>query len=315
MMAACYDKASPTYQFNGRLGVTVCKQWKEFFGFLTALGPMPGYLSVLDRVPGTHEFNSKTTEWRRGRERQLLYGSVIRTVNQWSAQLGIPVGTITSRIRKNLPTHQVLSKNALPRFNRVGKRFGMLTVIQPVPSVFKYEMVKVKCDCGSSFKVAYFMLQNKIRSCGCVPGAEVKACPDVIVYAGKTKNLRQWQAICGVPAKIIAARIRAGFNMEQALGYEEIPERATGARHLSRLTGVKESTIRHRRNIGVHPDEVTRVESLDKSTLYTLDGITMSLSQWAAFLDINVATLRSRLYRGWSVEETLRIPDGNSSSY
>ncbi len=55
-------------------------------------------------------------------------------------------------------------------------------------------------------------------------------------------------------------------------------------------------------------------QSLNKrnNILITMDGRTMSLSQWARYLGIKRQTLRARLNRGWSHEKTLSCPLQNT---
>ena len=318
MQASCYDKSYPSYNFNGRLGVTVCERWKDFFNFLADVGTMPGYNSLLDRVPGSAVFDKNTTKWREGKERKLTYGNVTKTITEWSKELKVAKGTIASRLRKNLAVHSVLAPRGLSRHDLSGVRYGMLLVTTPKNTRFSHDMWRVKCDCGSIFTIAAKMLQtNKIKSCGCVPSRNVKLCPSVLMHEGRTRTLMQWQAACGVPAKEIAARIRRGLTVDQALGYEEIPVRMQGTKQMSLRSGLKESTIRNRRNINVHPDDLLNSRSLDKAKMYTMDGFTMSLGSWAEFLEVNLDTIRARLHRGWSIEEALKIPvegHGNNSS-
>jgi len=103
-------------------------------------------------------------------------------------------------------------------------------------------------------------------------------------------------------------------NSEIRLIAPEPKLRFKGTRQLSRLSGIKESTIRHRKKIGVHPDNLTQIQSIDKGKIYEYDGLSMTLEQWAVYLDEKVATLRNRLYSGWSFEDTIKIPSRNNSN-
>lgn len=42
--------------------------------------------------------------------------------------------------------------------------------------------------------------------------------------------------------------------------------------------------------------------------LYTIDGITMNLTEWSEYFGINVKTVRDRLLRGWDIKRALSTP-------
>lgn len=42
--------------------------------------------------------------------------------------------------------------------------------------------------------------------------------------------------------------------------------------------------------------------------LYTIDGITMNLTEWSEYFEISVKTVRDRLLRGWDIERALATP-------
>jgi hypothetical protein len=310
MMDACYDPSTPSWQFNGRHGVIVDSAWHTFEGFIKDVGPMPGLNSMLDRSPGTDCFTYYTTAWRQGTERQLRKHGCQLTLSQWATQLNIPKGTITSRIRKNLPIDMVLSPTRLARKNLDGMRFGMLTVISHRFNRRSLDFWKCKCDCGKHVTLASSMLHtNRVRSCGCIPSLSVKLCDITtkLQYLNKTRKITEWSGVVGIQASLIAKRIRAGWTAGEALGYDKKVQQK-GARRLSYLTGVPESTIRHRKNIGVSTRELAYTSDMQKGKLWTYDGLTMTLGQWASHLGENEATLRSRLYNNWPISDVLKYP-------
>lgn len=309
MIASVDDKSSPSWQWHGRHGVTLDPRWRKFECFIEDVGLMPGYNSALDREPGTDMFTIKSTQWRKGKERILTVLGNSKTISEWSTFLGIPKATIDTRIRKNLPLNLVLSPGKLSIRDLTGRRYGMLVVIDRGKNMSNLTMWQCKCDCGSRLTLATkLLLTGKIKSCGCVPSKDVKNCPDVLIHNGRKRRLQEWSRLTGVPVKSIKLRIRSGYTVDQALGYEPLPEKISGTKELSLKSGVKESTIRHRQRIGVHPDQLTQIANIEKGKLYEYDGLCMTIDQWAVYLNESASTIRSRIYQGWSFEDAIRLP-------
>lgn len=308
MIASVDDPSSPRWQWHGRHGVIVDPRWYHFEEFIADLGLMPGVNSHLDREPGSDIFTKKTTQWRVGVERTLTNAQgITRTISEWSKSNRIPKGTIDTRIRKNLPVNLVLAPGKLSIRNLTGRRYGMLTVIDRGKVNPQLTLWKCKCDCGTSLQLAtQLLLTRKMLSCGCVPSSQVSICPKIIKHNGRSRGLQEWSKITGISVKQIKLRIRSGYTVDQALGYEPLSERLKGTRQISLQSGLKESTIRHRQQIRVSPTDLIRVHNIEKGKLYDCNGLSMTLEQWAVYLNINPSTLRSRLYRGWSIEKTFQ---------
>ncbi len=309
MIAAVDDPSEPKWQWHGKHGVTLDPRWRKFECFIEDLGLMPGHNSKLDRLTGTDCFSAKSTSWRKSADLVLTLNGNSYSVSEWSNKLGLPKGTISSRIRKNLPIEMVLRKGELYNKSLIGRRFGHLEVVRFDSKMTRGDFWRCKCDCGNCVSVAAEVLQTlKVKSCGCVSSNLVKLCPDFLLYNGKTKHIRVWAYLRGIPSGKIAASIRAGHTVAQALGYEATPARNKGVSELAIQSGVSPSTIRHRMALGVPPAELTSTAALTVGKLYEYDGLTMTLPQWAVYLEVNEATLRGRLHLGWSFEDAVTLP-------
>jgi hypothetical protein len=309
MMEACYDKGSPLYPINGRIGIYVSDNWHVFDRFIHDVGPMPGSNSYLDRTPGTGCYDLTTTGWRVGKERRLAYKGLSMTVTDWAKHLEMPKATITQRIRHNLKIDKVLYKGTLPKKDIEGVRFGMLLVTDFAYTVRTNSFWKCKCDCGNEIKIASMVLQtNKLRSCGCVPADEVSLCPDKFKVDGKIRTLAWLSNNYQVPKMVIKARVRAGLPMDVVLGLEPLPYKFKSVRLMSKLTGIAEATLRHRMELNVDPATLKSPLRVQTGKIYEYDGLAMTLDGWAEYLKENVASLRARLHSGWTFEDTIKIP-------
>lgn len=309
MMSSCYDETHPSYSFNGRIGITVCNHWHVFDNFIEDMSYMPGEYSYIDRELGSMQYNPLTTEWRKSRERLLTHDSLTLNLKAWANLLDLPVGTINTRIKRNLPIHQVLSKGKLYPKDLAGTRVGMLTIKHYTKTNGRLDMWFVKCDCGNTLTVASKILQTKkFRSCGCVHSKDVAVCPNKLPYLGILRGLQYWSKRYAVPIVLIKKRIRAGLTIEQALGIVPLPERITGTRELSFLTGISESTLRHRKKLNVNPSELKSPMKIQSARLFEYNGVFMSLDQWAIECNEKVSLLRSRLHAGWKLKDILEVP-------
>ena len=309
MMDSCYDQGHPSYSFNGRIGITVCNHWHVFENFLKDIGYMPGDNSYLDRELGTTEYNPLTTEWRKSRERMLKFHYKTLSLKQWAEELNLPIGTINTRIKRNLPVSQVLTTGKLYPKDLAGTRVGMLTVKHYVKTNGTLDMWFAKCDCGNEVVVASRILQTKkFRSCGCVHSKDVAICRNKLPYKGKLRGIQYWSKEYNVPVELIKKRIRAGLTVSQALGDSPLPVRITGTRELSFLTGIPESTLRHRKILNVNPSDLKSSFKLQTGKLYEYKGTYMTLEQWAVECNEKVSLLRNRIYAGWNLVDVLEIP-------
>lgn len=55
-------------------------------------------------------------------------------------------------------------------------------------------------------------------------------------------------------------------------------------------------------------DSVTQAINKGPARLFTIDGVTKSLSEWARYAGLSQPTLWNRLARGWSIEEAIAAP-------
>lgn len=204
---------------------------------------------------------------------------------------------------------------APPRINLSGQRFGRVTVVESAGVNMNGETIWLcKCDCGTVWTTRTdFLRSGGTRSCGCL-GRE--NCKTASTKHGLTYSpeYRAWLAIksrCyntklvnfseygGRGIKVCDRWLESFENFFLDMGSRPTPQHSidridtngnyepTNCRWATR-----ERQQRNRRD----------------TKLFTFNGETLSLPDWAEKLGKSLHALRNRLRNGWSVEKTLSQP-------
>lgn len=118
MWRRCADVSRPEYKNYGGRGITVCERWRLFENFIVDMGPKPSIKHTLDRYPnnngnyepGNCRWATRTENNRNTRVvKMLMYGGVVKPLPQWAEELGLPKGTVQSRLRLGWSVEKTLS--------------------------------------------------------------------------------------------------------------------------------------------------------------------------------------------------------------
>lgn len=109
MRRRCHDPRVQAFPYYGGRGITVCDRWRgSFYAFLADMGPRPSTDHTLDRIDNDGHYEPGNVRWatwaqQNGNTRQVhrieFLGEVL-PLAVWARRLGIPQGTLDSRIRK-----------------------------------------------------------------------------------------------------------------------------------------------------------------------------------------------------------------------
>ena len=114
------------YKNYGGRGITVCKEWEESFDqFYRDMGPCPPKYS-LDRVntngnyePSNCRWASRQTQANNTRRNTFLtIDGAVKTLREWSRELGICGKTIKSRVQRGMATRKEVAQPLPPKKNR-----------------------------------------------------------------------------------------------------------------------------------------------------------------------------------------------------
>jgi hypothetical protein len=140
--------------------------------------------------------------------------------------------------------------------------------------------------------------------------------PGRLLIDGKEASLTEWSNETGVPKNTIVSRLRRGMRPEDAISCDKY---ATQSRRVPykghsksiaswcRELGLDYVVIQSRFKLGWPVDRVFEepTQVRDRGILLTLGENTYSVKEWSSILNIPVATIRTRINRGNSVEEIL----------
>lgn len=106
----CYDKQSRSFHKYGQRGITVCKEWCDYYEVFKEWAIANGYQDnlTLDRIDNEGNYEPSNCRWATQKEQQnnrrnnhlLTYNDETLTVSQWNEKLGFPRGTISQRLNK-----------------------------------------------------------------------------------------------------------------------------------------------------------------------------------------------------------------------
>lgn len=119
MIGRCENPANHKYPDYGGRGIKVCDRWRSSFAnFLVDMGEKP-IGKTLDRYPDVNgDYSPGNCRWATPKEQALNrrtnvfieYNGRRQTVSEWADELGVPRGTLYSRLHKGWPPGKILFK-------------------------------------------------------------------------------------------------------------------------------------------------------------------------------------------------------------
>lgn len=192
-----------------------------------------------------------------------------------------------------------------------GQRFTRLVVIAPSNKRGYWQCI---CDCGKHHETLGYRLQKCLtRSCGCLHREQLGAlrrthgASDSLTW----KRWRSMRARCEMPnTKSYPAYGGRGIAVCERWkqDYENF------LMDMGECPSEKFTIDRIDNNLGYSPGNCRWATKLEQARnqssnhLLTFNGKTLCITEWAEETGINNRTLRTRLRKGWSIEQTLTTP-------
>lgn len=197
-----------------------------------------------------------------------------------------------------------------------GKKFGRLTILELVPKKIKHDATRqafwlCQCDCGNTHIAGSKSLRNgDTPSCGCITkerltkhggyGTRLYNILDKMKYRcnnDKSKDYKHYGA----------RGIKVCNEWQDATnGFINFYKWATNNGYRNNLS------IDRINNDGDYEpnncrwvDNATQSNNRRTNRLITYKGVTKTLAQWSNSTGISSATIRERLRRGWTIEQSL----------
>lgn len=198
----------------------------------------------------------------------------------------------------------------------VGKRFGLLTVIERTNkkggNAF---LLKCKCDCGNeTFVQRGHLTSGTTKSCGCLQGYNFKTHGDT---GTRLHNIwRGFLSRCSNPNVKCYERyggrgITVCDEWKGEHGFEHFKKWAI-------TNGYRDDLTIDRKNVnGNYCPENCKWSTIKeqnnnkrKNIKLKYNGKEQTIAQWAEELGVSYSMLYSRIKKGWSVEKALITPNG-----
>lgn len=198
----------------------------------------------------------------------------------------------------------------------VGKRFGRWTVLTFVPAT-KHQAArgKCRCDCGTVKEVQFYTLLNRSTSCGCF-SKEINSRVHFVHGESNKHTTTEYVVWLSMKARCLNKKNKH-YKYYGGRGIKICDRWRNSFENFLADMGrrPKGKSIERKNNDGDYEPSnckwATRQEQANnksQSRFISFSGIRLTVGQWARRAGIEDATLRHRLYAGWSVRDALNKP-------
>ena len=122
MLQRCENPKSPDFHRYGARGIKVHAEWHEFSNFVSSMGERPKGMTLErkdtngDYMPGNCLWADASSQQRNKRNSiRATMNGVTKSIHDWEAETGIPVGVIKWRLKKGWPDVLALTKFVRPK--------------------------------------------------------------------------------------------------------------------------------------------------------------------------------------------------------
>ena len=114
-MARCDNPKAASYKNYGDRGITVCKEWHDFYKFVEDVSPKPED-HQLDRVDNDKGYSKENCKWATAKQntnnrrntKYITYNGVTLSLSEWSEKVNVGTETLRARLRMGWSLKAVL---------------------------------------------------------------------------------------------------------------------------------------------------------------------------------------------------------------
>lgn len=203
----------------------------------------------------------------------------------------------------------------MKKLDLLGKKFNKLVVIEYAGHKGKRNLWKCRCECGKIIEcVTYLLTKNKVKSCGCLKSSRLleRNTKHNLRYSKIYNVWRCMKSRCYNP-NIEAYKNYGGRGIKVC---DEWKNDFLSFYNWSMNNGYSENLTIDRINNSKNyepsncrwVDRKTQNNNTRHNHLISYKDKTLTISEWAKEIGLTYCCLKSRLYKGWSIEKALETP-------
>lgn len=109
MHRRCNSPKDKNYPGYGARGIRVCDRWKDFWAFVSDMGPKPSPMHTIEREDNAGGYDPFNCSWALPKTQQnnkrsnlppITHNGETRTIAEWAAHLGMPYGVLRKRLKE-----------------------------------------------------------------------------------------------------------------------------------------------------------------------------------------------------------------------
>ena len=118
MRSRCNSPSSTCYQKYGAMGISVCKQWDDFWVFIEDMGEKPTDKHEIERIDSKGDYCPENCRWatraeqmrNTNRTHMITFNGETMCLTDWAKRIGISPLTLSSRINTaKMPIEKALT--------------------------------------------------------------------------------------------------------------------------------------------------------------------------------------------------------------
>ena len=121
MKTRCYNPKGSCYKLYGGKGIKICDEWLDFKNFAkwameNGYDPNAPYMQcTIDRIDGSKDYSPDNCRWvsaavqnrNCASNKILTFNGKTQHITDWANELGIPLSTISVRLKRGYPVEKV----------------------------------------------------------------------------------------------------------------------------------------------------------------------------------------------------------------